>query len=140
MFRVLWVFLVIVLMVVRQANGQAVQPPPVKPGKVAYQYDHRLDTLIEKHVRINETKNSIPGYRVQIYFGGQRTKANETKSEFLKKYPETSAYLIYQQPNFKIRVGDFRDRLQAYEFYMKLIADFKTAFIVKDEITLPELK
>lgn len=111
-----------------------------KTGHVTYKYDNRLDSLIAKHIRISEQKKSIPGYRVQIYFGGQRNKANEIKTEFLKKYPEENAYLIYQQPNFKIRVGDFRDRLQAQEFYLKLLPDFNTAFIVKDDISLPELK
>ncbi len=127
------------ILFVGDANAQTASEP-VKLGRVNYKYDNRLDTLVAKHIRINEQKKSIPGYRVQIYFGGQRNRANEVKSEFLKKYPEANAYLIYQQPNFKIRVGDFRDRLQAQEFYLKLMPDFNTAFIVKDDISLPELK
>jgi hypothetical protein len=109
-------------------------------GHVTYKYDPRLDSLVNKQIRINEHKNTIQGFRVQIYFGGQRNKANEIKAEFLKKHPEEMAYLIYQQPNFKIRVGDFRDRLQAQQFYIKLLPTFNTAFIVKDDINLPELK
>lgn len=116
-----------------QANG-------IQKGKVQYNYDRRLDSLLLKQIRINEQKNTIAGFRVQIYFGGQRNKANEIKAEFLKKFPDEMAYLIYQQPNFKIRVGDFRDRLKAQQFYLKLLPIFNTAFIVKDEINLPELK
>ena len=116
------------------------QTNSVQKGKVQYNYDHRLDSLVQKQIRINEQKNTIAGFRVQIYFGGERNKANATKSEFLKKFPDEMAYLIYQQPNFKIRVGDFKDRLKAQQFYLKLLPIFNTAFIVKDEINLPELK
>jgi hypothetical protein len=121
-------------------NGVFSQNNGIPKGKVQYNYDHRVDSLILKQIRINEQKNTISGFRVQIYFGGQRNKANEIKAEFLKKFPEENAYLIYQQPNFKIRVGDFRERLRAQQFYLKLLPIFNTAFIVKDEINLPELK
>ena len=70
----------------------------------------------------------------------QVARVMEKYPEFLKKFPDDMAYLIYQQPNFKIRVGDFRDRLQAQQFYLKLLPIFNTAFIVKDEINLQELK
>jgi hypothetical protein len=112
----------------------------LQKGKVQYRYDRRLDSLVLKQIRINEQKNTISGFRVQIYFGGQRNKANEIKAEFLKKFPDETAYLLYQQPNFKIRVGDFRDRLKAQQFYLKLLPIFNTAFIVKDEVNLPEFK
>ncbi len=132
--KILFTFLC--LLFLTRAKAQTAAVP--SGGKVEYTYDTRLDSLIAKHIRINEQKKSMAGFRVQIYFGGERNKANEIKAEFLKKYPDENAYLIYQQPNFKIRVGDFRERLQAQEFYLKLLPDFKTAFIVKDEISLPE--
>lgn len=109
-------------------------------GSVKIQSDSRLDSLIERQIWINQQKKTIPGYRIQIYFGGQRTKANEIKADFLQKFPEENAYLLYQQPNFKIRVGDFKDRFKAQEFYLKVLPEFSSAFIVRDEIYLPEIK
>jgi hypothetical protein len=49
------------------------------------------------------------------------------------------AYIIYQQPNFKIRVGDFRTRLEAMKFLKELQLKYATAFIVRDDVKLPSL-
>ena len=80
----------------------------------------------------------MPGFRVQVYFGPNRTKANEIKTDFLQLFPNTGAYLVYQQPNFKIRVGDFKTRLEAMKLLKEIQTLYSAAFIVKDEVKLPE--
>ncbi|MDQ3050305.1 MAG: SPOR domain-containing protein [Bacteroidota bacterium] len=80
----------------------------------------------------------MSGYRIQIYFGSDRTKANEVKTDFLQLFPNKGAYLIYQQPNFKIRVGDHKTRLEAMKFLKEIQSLYSAAFIVKDEVKLPE--
>ena len=46
-----------------------------------------------------------------------------------------NTYFIYQQPNFKLRVGDFEERLSVNKFYEEMKEIFPGAFIIKDEIT-----
>jgi hypothetical protein len=46
--------------------------------------------------------------------------------------------MTYQQPNFKIRVGDFKTRLEALKFLKEVQGLYSTAFIVKDDVKLPE--
>src|SRR5438105_3193545 len=70
--------------------------------------DERLDQLIAKQKDDNTLKQTMPGYRIQIYFGGIRQKATELKNDFSSKHPEVPSYLSYSAPNFKVRVGDFR--------------------------------
>ncbi len=96
--------------------------------------DPRLQTLVNKHTEVNaEVKNE--GYRVQIYFGGDKAKAREAKSRFLSQHADDlRAYEIYEAPNFKIRVGDFRTKLEAYRLLKEIKADFPSAFIVESEI------
>lgn len=105
-----------------------------KEGKVTLLQDPQIDTLIKQHIEYNAHKTTQPGYRVQIYFGNRRVQADDAKANFLKKYPDEDVYLIYQQPNYKVRVGDFKTRLEAYRFYRQIVADFGSTFIVKDEI------
>ncbi len=100
--------------------------------------DSLIHQLVNRHIAINQAKRSMPGYRVQIYFGQNRTKANEVKTDFLQLFPKTGAYLVYQQPNFKIRVGDFKDRLEALKFLKEIQSLYAAAFIVKDEVKLPD--
>jgi hypothetical protein len=100
--------------------------------------DPRLHTLVTKHTEVN-AQGKGKGYRVQIYFGADKAKANEMKARFLAEYPsKIHAYELYDVPNFKIRVGDFRTRMDAYRFLKKIRAEFPQSFIVESEIEYPE--
>lgn len=102
--------------------------------------DSLINNLVAKHVSINEKKLSMPGYRVQIYFGAKRDKATEIKTGFNQAYPEIPAYLSYQQPNFKVRVGDCKTRLEATKILESIKGVYDVAFIVKDDVKLPDVK
>lgn len=107
-------------------------------AKVEIIQDYKIKQLLEKHVEIN-SRIPIKGYRVKIHFGTDKNKAKEVKGSFIAKFPDVPAYEKYDQPNFNIRVGDFRTKLEAYKFLKEIQADFPAAFIVQDEIELPAL-
>ena len=100
--------------------------------------DSMVKLLVNRHIAIGQAKRTMPGYRVQIHFGSNRTKANEVKADFLKLYPNVGSYLVYHQPNFKIRVGDFKTRMEAQKFLKDIQPLYSTAFLVKDDVKLPE--
>lgn len=106
--------------------------------KVEIVQDYKIKQLLEKHVEIN-SKAPIKGYRVKIHFGTDKNKAKEVKGSFIAKFPDVPAYEKYDQPNFNIRVGDFRTKLEAYKFLKEIQPDFPAAFIVQDEIEFPAL-
>jgi len=109
------------------------------PGTITVIESPKVKELVNRHITLNVEKETIKGYRVQIHFGGERKKTEKIRAEFLQHYPEISAYELYQQPNFKVRVGDFRTRLEAQKFLKQLAGEFPSAFIVTDDINLPKL-
>lgn len=100
--------------------------------------DSLANLLVKRHIAINSSKMAMPGYRVQVYYGSQRVKATEIRTEVLKKFPEASAYIIYQQPNFKLRLGDFKTRIEAMKLLDEVRHEYPQAFVVKDDVKLPE--
>ena len=82
----------------------------------------------------------MPGYRIQVYFGTQRSRANEIRAQFNIRYPDIPAAVSYSQPNFKVRAGDFRTRLEAQKHLLDVEKNFPSAFVVPDEIRLPPVK
>ncbi|MBO4593599.1 MAG: hypothetical protein J5678_05350, partial [Bacteroidaceae bacterium] len=46
---------------------------------------------------------------------------------------QMQAYIVYDEPNFKVKVGDFRTRLEAYAFLQE-IKDVYKGYIIKDNI------
>jgi hypothetical protein len=107
-------------------------------GKIVLVQDSKISDLVAKHAQLN-SKSNLKGYRIKIHFGSDKTKAREIKSKFIAKFPDVPAYEKYDVPNFNIRVGDFRTKLEAYKFLKEVQVEFPAAFIVQDEIELPAL-
>lgn len=108
-------------------------------SKVEFIQDDKITDLVAKHVEIN-SKVPVKGYRVKIHFGTDKNAAKEVKATFISKYAAIGAYEKYDQPNFNIRVGDFRTKLEAYKFLKEIQADFPSAFIVQDEIEFQKME
>jgi hypothetical protein len=107
-------------------------------GNVEVVLDHNLPELLNKSIEINSNTH-IKGYRIKIHFGSDKNKAKEVKAKFISIYQDVPAYEKYDQPNFNIRVGDFRSKLEAYKFLKVVQAEFPSAFLVQDEIEFPKL-
>ncbi len=98
--------------------------------------DVAVNQMVERHVELSSKVKTIPGYRVQIAsFSGasSKTLAFDMRDRFLTDYPTTTAYIVFDEPNFKVKVGDFRTRLEAYAFLQE-IKEFYKGYIVKDNI------
>lgn len=114
------------------------QNTPSDTGKVELVQEYKIMELVNKHVEVN-SKAAIKGYRIKIHFGSDKNKAREVKAKFISKFPDITAYEKYDQPNFNIRVGDFRTKLEAYKVLKEIQAEFPSSFLVQDEIELPKL-
>jgi sporulation related protein len=108
-------------------------------GKVEVVEDYKVKELVNKHIEIN-SKAPIKGYRIKIHFGSDKNKAREIKAKFISKFPDIAAYEKYDQPNFNIRVGDFRTKLEAYKALKEIQPDFPSSFLVQDDIEMPKLE
>ncbi len=115
------------------------QKTPADTGKIELVQEYKVKELLNKHIEIN-SKAPIKGYRIKIHFGADKNKAKEVKAKFIAKFPDIPAYEKYDQPNFNIRVGDFRTKLEAYKFLKEVQAEFPSSFLVQDDIEMPELQ
>lgn len=104
--------------------------------------DSRIDSLLLLHQMINSQDSSVPGYRIQIFFESgnySKDKALETAEEFAEEFPDLGYYLSFDEPYYRIRVGDFRTLIEAKGFLKKIIYTYPSAFEVKDRIYFPAL-
>jgi hypothetical protein len=127
------------LLIIFSGQLQAQEP---SEGKLRIIQDARVDTLITHYTKYNETYPGIEGWRIEIFFeAGNYSKklAMEAKAEFVQKHPEVPSYLIFQQPYYKVRVGDFRSKMEAEELLRSIESDYPQAFVVVDEINFPRL-
>lgn len=111
-------------------------------GDVQVVKDARIDALVNKQSEINppEIKPQIDGYRVQLLFDSDRSVINNARSRFVSQFPKIDTYIDYSAPNYFLKVGDFRTRLEAEKIKAAVEAEFPTSFIIKVKINLPRLE
>lgn len=129
-------FLVIAFLILFTGNLFA------QESNVTIHEPEQVTKLIKKHVSYCKSKDGIDGYRIQIFFdSGNHSKgrAYAKKSNFILKYPHIRAYITYQSPNYKVRVGDFRTKLDAERFRHKILENYPSAFSIPDKINMPSL-
>ncbi len=110
-----------------------------KKGSLVINKDPRLDELIERHITENAAIKNFDGFRIQLLASRTKDEVLNLRAKFRAKHPDTKTYLLYQQPYFKLRIGNFKERLSAQKFLDQIHAEFSGAFIVTEEIPFEEM-
>lgn len=111
-------------------------------GEVTVVKDSRIDALVEKQGEVipPSIKPEIDGYRIQLVFDSNKDVINQARSRFMAQFPDVDAYVNYNAPNFILKVGDFRTKMEAEKIKVLIETEFPTSFIVKEKINLPRLE
>ena len=111
-------------------------------GEVNIIQDIRLEELLKTDSIINSKNPGFNGYRIQIFLGGStdRERAFEVKEEFKELFPDERAYVIYTAPDFRVRVGNFRSKLESIELYKACLRYFPNCYPVKTRILFSDLE
>src|SRR5215831_224427 len=102
--------------------------------------DPRLDILTKKQSEVNKRTSGMTssglykGYRLQVLSTRSREDAFKLKTQLLKMFPSQQAYVVFQSPYFKVRVGNFIHKPDAESFKTKLSKTMQNAYIVEDAI------
>ena len=83
-----------------------------------------------ENISSNEEINLIKGYRVQIVISQNEQELQDVKIEIEKSIDEQT-YIIFELPNYKLRVGNFLNRKEAENFQKKIVRlGYRTAWVV----------
>ena len=94
------------------------------------------DALCAKYDLFSKTVEEVPGYRIQIMYANNRDETNLAKAKFYQMFPSIRAYVIYEQPYYKLRVGDFKNKLQLTKAMSLIAPIYSGCFTVKDDVKI----
>jgi len=123
------VFIVFAATALAQDNGVVYN----EPDKVT------VENLLQLHKEYNSEYSNNVGYRIQVFKGSGNMAPENAKNimdEFWEVHPETAAYISFQEPYYRVRVGDFRTRLEALNFMNKIKKTYPSAFVIQSSIEL----
>lgn len=132
---------ILILTLLFLGGGCLAQLDTMASRQVEIIQDDKVGLLLEKHIKINETLKTMEGFRIQIFSdsgNNSKTRAQAVQEEVAARFPEMGIYLSFKSPNYRIRVGDFRTRLDAQRFLTDISVEYPNAFIVNDMINLPK--
>jgi hypothetical protein len=129
--------LIVTLFIAQQALAQT---DSTAPATMAVVKDPRVDKLILKQIEINaettkETRKNMPGFRIQVINTTDRTKVFAAKAKVYQEFPDLKPYLLYQAPNYKLKVGNFKTQEEAEEMQKQLERLFPSGtYVIRDII------
>ena len=122
-------------------NSQIIQVARDSGETVKVIKDPRFDELAARQSDINHrAKKLLPkwvqGWRIQVSNSQDRNEANTIKAEMLRRFTDQKTYLLYQAPNFRVRVGDFLTQRDAFKLRKQIAALYpgKGIYIVSDTV------
>ena len=85
----------------------------------------------------NKEVKGIPGFRIRIYSEsglGAREEQQRMRAKFLSLHPGIDAYNKYDEPFFKVYVGDCRTKSEALILFDEIRENFPNPIMVPDYI------
>jgi hypothetical protein len=103
--------------------------------------DARLDDITAKQISMNKyalrfnANGQLKGYRLQVLSTRSRDEAFKLKADLMQQFPAQKAYIIYQSPYFKVRIGNFDEMKDAENFKFQLDKTYTGgSYIIEDFI------
>jgi len=83
---------------------------------------------------LDSTQIIIEGFRVQLLATKQLTNAEKLQKELMKSLNQ-KIYIIFEAPNYKVRIGNFIDRKKAENYRQEMIkGGYSSAWIIRTRI------
>jgi SPOR domain len=124
-----------------ETDTQASDSQPVQASKptisdAPLHVNKKLDAILDTIAMRNKAVKFTNGFRIQIYVGNDRKSADDAKIYTYQKYPEIFPYLSYQQPIYKVKIGDFLNRMDAERYYSDIKDLYPSAMILPDRVEI----
>lgn len=88
-----------------------------------------IQLLNEKRI-INPSLNLNDQYKIQIFSGGSDI-AKKTLNEFKQQFKSLEATIVFNTPNYKVLVGNFKTRIEAERNLIDIKRSYPNVFLIK---------
>jgi hypothetical protein len=109
----------------------------ISSAQVRYDVEPVVETIQTDYIKAWSKIKETNGYRIQIaaFTGVNSRNIAESKSyEFQTVFPEVRTYISFQEPYFRVRVGDYFSKLEAYKALVEIQTVYPNAYIIPDKI------
>ncbi|MEP0263649.1 SPOR domain-containing protein [Dokdonia sp.] len=102
-------------------------------GQVNISQNAKIPELLKLKTELSINNELGDRYKIQIHSGNSIQTAATIKRRFLNKIGTWEAKVKYETPNYKVWVGNFRNRLEADRALLSIKKEFPNALIFKPD-------
>lgn len=92
--------------------------------------DPKFEQLLNEKRKINPSLTVNDFYKIQIY-NGVSVNAKKTLNEFRQEFNDIDATIVFNTPNYKVWVGNFRTRIEAEKTLAEIKDQYKNVLLIK---------
>ncbi|MGI0105523.1 SPOR domain-containing protein [Salinimicrobium sp. WS361] len=110
----------------------AVAATTAQEGQVRINQDETIPALLEKKTEMVQDGIIGERYRIQL-FSGDNNQASKVIKEYRSLFPEWSSTIVFETPNYKVWIGNFRSSMEADRALLQIKKSFPAAFRFRPE-------
>lgn len=92
--------------------------------------DPKFEILLNEKRKINTSLTVNDSYKIQI-FSGESEKAKKTLTDFKQEFENIDGTIIFNTPNYKVWIGNFKTRIEAEQKLIEIKKKYKTVLLIK---------
>ena len=92
--------------------------------------DSKFDSILKIKKRVDMKIFDENYYSIQVFSGGYNQGYSISKN-VNEKYFGDSIYFYFETPNYKVRVGKYKSKIEAEKKLKEIKKEFKSAFVFK---------
>lgn len=93
---------------------------------------NREMNVVMDSIVVHNSDKTYTTYTIQVYIGRSREEANQVREKVYRVLPDEKPQLTYKQPSYKVNVGRYFDRVEAYKTLTTLRGTFPSAMLVPE--------
>jgi predicted deacetylase len=97
---------------------------------ISLSQDPKFEQLLSEKRKINSSLSINDFYKIQIYIGNSET-AKKTLNDFRLEFANIDATIVFNTPNYKVWVGNFRTRIEAERNLADIKGRYKNVLLIK---------
>jgi hypothetical protein len=94
--------------------------------------ESKFEQLLAEKRKINNIINSNDRYKIQI-FSGESEKAKKIILQFKQEFKDIDATIVFNTPNYKVWVGNFKSRMEAERNFAEIKKKYKNTLLIKPQ-------
>ena len=97
---------------------------------ISINQDPKFEQWLNEKRKINTSLTVNESYKIQIYSGGSEN-AKKILNEFKQEFRDIDGTIVFNTPNYKVWVGNFKTRIEAEKNLALIKNKYKNVLMIK---------